>query len=95
MLSAIYHYAKLLQRLEKGCLSLQTNYMNASSGPYKQTQRQCNISGRLTQIVRKKGFYGLGFRIEIHSSSKRSLGNLARQHFKDKLEMTVRQAFVI
>jgi hypothetical protein len=42
-----------------------------------------------------KGFYGLGFRMEKHSSSKTSLGNLARQHFKDKLEMTVRQAFVI
>ena len=42
-----------------------------------------------------KGHYGLGFRMEKHSSSKRSLGNLVRQHFKDKLEMTVWQAFVI
>jgi hypothetical protein len=33
-----------------------------------------------------KGFYGLGFRMEKHSSSKRNLGNLVRQHFKDKLE---------
>ena len=31
----------------------------------------------------------------MHSSCKRSLGKLVRQHFKDKLEMKIQQTFVI